>query len=341
MITSIGFLNSGIEIKKLEKYILDDKAKLKFPEYDFSKNIDNDENNIDSSDSEDEITREDILIYSTPNSEDQSFIDFSIYNEEIFSHHDIYVFDLIMDSCYFTKNDDHFLAIGTTETDVMIYNCFVRNPLLPQISLSGHTSEVTSVVYNEYLFSGSIDGSIIKWSIEKEEPILKKIIKNKNYRDVNTNIREVMEICGIDSNKSYLSVTDDSKNLRLYSTNLEKIGCVEISSPIEKSRLNDFLMIADSDGYLHKFDFRNLEKPVISKKVHNSEITSFDICENKVVTGSIDQNLCYLDWNFELIKKYEAKEKIFAVSICSYFPNICVFGGEKNEVKLVFLDSEN
>lgn len=319
MISSIGFFKQGIEIEKMEKYKLDKNAIKKFENYEFK----NKEDFEEESDSDEKIFKDDILFYSTPNTEEQSYIEFQIYNEEIFIHHDIYIFDLILDSCYIENNEKYYIALATSENEIPIYNSFIKNPLLPEISLKGHESEVTTINFNKNLYSGSLDGNLIMWSIDNQKIINKINTGNEIYS---------MAI------NDFILTSKNNEIVTIYSNSLEKISELKIHNKVEKIVIKDKILVSDNAGYVYIFDKRNFNEPLIFKKIHNAEIPALDCDSDKIITGSIDKNISVLNYNLEELKDIKCKEKITSVCLCEYDNRLCVYGGENNECKMLILD---
>ncbi|KAG5859382.1 hypothetical protein KMI_07g12250 [Encephalitozoon hellem] len=321
MISSIGFLPSGISIENLKKFVIDESihqslSYLNIPVVDKEKvSFDDD---IDESE---EIVENDIVVFCTPNEGDVSFLQFYVQNREctnMFLHHDTYVFSTICDSEYFTVGGEMYVAVATFEKDIMVFDPLVRNPVLPQILLKGHEEAVLSMeCWNGTLFSGSLDSTIIEWDSEKA------LAKNRIQATGPVN-----KIGIFDSSVIY-SVEDT-----LYCFD----GEVKLEGEVERIRIiGNGMLVSDSTGTLRYYDLRNMASAVIEKKIHEDSITGVDVLGDKVYTGSLDGTIKVVSLDtLDVVSSRDAEEKVF--SLRTHEDGFYVYGGEKNEPVLSYTD---
>ncbi|KAM0672513.1 hypothetical protein CWI42_030780 [Ordospora colligata] len=318
MITSIGIIPSKIEIDKLKEFQAD-KEIAKSLEHLNIPLIDKSAMTCDYDvDESEDIVEGDVLIFCTPNEEDVSFLQIYIQNKEcvgMFMHHDTYVFSSVIDSENLNIGGTPYIALGTFENDIFVYDPLVRSAMLPQILLKGHSDAVMSLRETEgKLFSGSYDSSIIEWDTKRLE------VRNK----INT--------------AGPVSKIDASGSIVVYSV-ANSLHCFEqeigFESDIEKIKMvGDRMFISDSSGKLWYYDIRNMSNAVLEKKIHDDSIASFDIFEKSIYTASLDGTIKVLDIeSFDVRYVKKADEKVFSIKVCE--EGFFVYGGEQNMLKMV------
>lgn len=313
MINCIGFLPKGINIEKLKKFEKDEEILQKLSYLDLPI-IENEETPSEASEESQKgefVVESDLLVYSTPNSTELSYLQFHVYdqeNDDFVIHHDIYVFSTINDTEYVNLNNNHYVALGTFENHVMLYDALIKNPMTPQILLEGHSGPVMALSRNSHsLFSGSDDKSILEWDFEKltvrnkfeSTQIVEKLCVSDNFK-----------IFG-NSNSIYSYETGEEYNL---DGNLE--NCI-----ID----NNNIYITTSSGILSVFDIRNLNSPKTSKKISEQPLTGLDVLENYVAITSLDGDILVLDI-LDLETKYSHKVKTEIYSVKLSEENVLFFG---------------
>lgn len=270
-------------------------------------------------DESEEIFEEDVVMFCTPNESDVSFLQFHIHNDEctnMFLHHDVYVFSKITDSKCIEIDGNPYVALSTFETEIMIFDPFVRNPMLPQLLLEGHQDSVMSLEYHGgTLFSGGSDSAIIEWDIERRQP-----------RNRVSAVSPVNKIAVFNTSLIYST----SKTLCCLGSKLEFEG------DVEKIRIeDDSMLVSDSTGLLKHYDLRNLSETVNERKIHEDSITDIDVFENSIYTSSLDGSINVLDFSTLCTKDmYKTGEKVFSLKV--HKNGFCVYGGEENELKMAF-----
>lgn len=321
MISSIGFVPSGISMQNLKRFVPDEEIAdslryLDIPIVDTSEKPCDD----DVEESE-EIVENDVMIFCTPNEDDVSFLQFHIHNSEctnMFLHHDVYVFSTITDSSLVEIGNELYVGLSTFENDIMLFDPFVRNPMLPQILLRGHVDSVLSLKYHDHrLVSGGSDAVIAEWDVERGQ------VKDKTVAT-----GPVSNVAVLDSGTVY-SVNDVLYCLR----NEARLG-----GDVEKIRTKDNgVLVSDSTGVLRHYDLRNMSTFVKEKKVHEDSITGVDVLGDTVYTASMDGSVKTVDLlTFETKSTWDSGEKLFSLGV--HGDGFYVCGGESNELMLRAVD---
>ncbi|KAL0266019.1 UNVERIFIED_CONTAM: hypothetical protein PYX00_011736 [Menopon gallinae] len=278
MISSIGLLEKKFSLEKLEKYRIGEAAERPLPLPCIPADYES-----DSSELEDErILESDITLFSTYNNEEYSSIIFYVFGEDYFyAHHDAPVYGTAVDSRRVTLDARSYVALATYENDVSLYDVYVKNMVYPQITLSGHSDSVLSVdVFNNELYTGSQDKSVIKWDVSRREICERYEVGDEVHR------------LGLGDGFAVVAHQDivlmqGGKRLR-----------IKHGAEIEHLLVRDNLFyVSDTNGRLLCFDVRLPDKPLVQKQVHADAISSFDIGPSCIVTGSFDQSIKILDTN--------------------------------------------
>ncbi|KAM0677139.1 hypothetical protein BDAP_002301 [Binucleata daphniae] len=302
MYTKLGFLPKGIQIEKLT-------------------NLNDDTSSNDSSElDDDQIYENDMVIYAVKNTEELSYVEFHVRSIEndFFMHHDIFVTDTITAAEYIKLENTHFIATGGYENNVNLYDCFIYNPLDPQIQLKGHTDKINCIyidntlLQNNMLQSGSDDKQILKWDL-------------CTIREIEREIKD-FEVCKIVSNEVYCSKNGIHSNNYFFDNKCE-IECVKL--------LDNSLYVSDEKGCLKMLDIRK-EGIVLQKKIHDEALTGFEIINDEIVSVSLDELVIHSSKvNFEQKKVINSKNELFCISYNKDF-EACICGGKKDELR--FLD---
>lgn len=320
MISSIGFLPSGISAERLKTFVADEDIRksldyLNIPIVDKSSVFCDDD--VDESE---EIVENDIVVFCTPNEDDVSFLQFHVQNREctnMFLHHDTYVFSTVADSAQVTIGGMPYVALGTFEKDIMVFDPLVRNPMIPQALLRGHEDAVLSVEWsNGVLFSGSVDSTVIEWDVERREPRSRVEVAGP-----------VGKICVLGSSVIYSVET----TLHCLGKELKFEGDVERIKIRENT-----MLVSDSVGNLRVYDLRNGCEAVVDKRIHEDSITGFGICGGDVYTGSLDGSIKIVKIEtLDVVGSKSTEEKVFSLE--THEDGFYVYGGEKNELHLEYV----
>ncbi|KAH9411880.1 hypothetical protein HK407_03g06330 [Ordospora pajunii] len=318
MITSIGIIPSKIEIEKLKEFKVNEEIARSLEHLNIPL-IDKSAMSCDyDADESEDIVEGDVLIFCTPNEEDISLLQIYIQNKEcvnMFMHHDAYVFSSVIDSENLSIGGTPYIALGTFENDILVYDPLVRSAMLPQILLKGHSDAVMSLREAEgRLFSGSVDSTVIEWDAERLE------VRNK--------IEAAGPVSKIDVSGSFVVYSVENA---LYCFG-EKIG---FEGDVEKIRMaDDRIFVSDSCGKLWCYDIRNMSKTVLEKKIHEDSIADFDIFAKSIYTASLDETIKVVDAeNFDVRYVKKVDERVFSIRVCE--EGFFVYGGEQNMLNMV------
>lgn len=310
MINCIGFLPKGINIERLKKFEKDEAILEKLSHLDLPI-IENEEPSTEEFQEEEFVVESDLLVYSTPNSTELSYLQFHVYdqeNDDFVIHHDIYVFSTINDTEYIGLNDNHYVALGTFENHIMLYDALTKNPMTPQILLEGHSGPVMALSRDENsLFSGSEDRSIMEWDLEK--------LTVRNKFECN---QVVEKLCVSDD----VIMFGNSSTIYSYRTGEE----YQMDGNLENCIVDkENIYITTSSGTLTIFDKRNLKCPKISKKIFDQPLTGLDVVRNYVALSSLEGDIVVLNTSdLEIKYSHKVKNEIYSIKLSE--ENVLFFG---------------
>lgn len=322
MISSIGFIPNNQEINSLVEFSPDEfvKQKLDYLQIPYiPKSEDKDENftTLEEVENFPVIKNTDKILFATSNTENISNVAFYGYDQdELFFHHDIFVFSTILDGCYLTGTS---VALATFEPNIFIYDFMVDLPVLPQALLIGHTDVVTGLKNKEgRMISSSEDKTMIEWDISKLVP--KKTIdcqvgiQRFDFEDSNF-------VFGSDT---YININDEN---------------ISLDFELEQLKINkNTVYVTDSNGNIILFDIRNPSKPLYSEKIHEGEI--FDVCiaDDWIVTTSSDNVIKLLKYDEGQLKCKRIIEKESTVYALGFDGEDVFCGDEEDYVFAVKLE---
>jgi len=316
MISSIGFIPNTSDIKELKAFVPDETIQKKLsylqipilnPEEPADSDIVDEGNNAED---KNYIKETDSIVFSTPNTEEMSYCSIYGYDEEeMFFHHDFFVFSTILDSTYLGNN---LIALATFEPDVLVYDFLTKFPVLPQHLLCGHESFVTSIKNKENkIVSSSDDKSIIEWDLNTFG------IKSQNFYDVSIERFDFEGKSLAFAQKNYLCINNENFSL---------------DYDIEQLKIRgDKVYATDAQGYVSIYDMRNLEKKLFSKKIHDAAAVDILILEECIVTSSLDGTVKFWDTNFDIKDTKEQESPIYCLGYNPYSSYNEIFGGSEND----------
>lgn len=323
MINVIKYIPKSIDIEKLKPY---KKDSFILEKLNISELLVNDINNEDVLVSEDTyICESDLVVFSTLNTEEESNLQFYIYDKEhndFMIHHDIFVLSAINDAIYLNFKDFDYIALGTFDKYVYLYDSLIFNPIAPQILLEGHTESVMCVLYeNNKFLSGSEDKSIIEWDLEKN------MIKSQFRTE------DSIEKISLLSENIYYSQKNIIKNL-----NNKEI--ITLDGNIENLvSLNHNIFATTSTGFLTVYDDRNINKPYFSNKYCDAHLTGLDILKNKIGLCSEEGNIYILDaLDFEIKYSEILKSNLYSIKLNE--DNLIFYGDENNLLNMKSLNKQ-
>ncbi|KAM0679698.1 rRNA-processing protein [Glugoides intestinalis] len=331
MISTIGFLSNTTETKALQKFIPDENIKKRLDYFQLPLISDKGErDDYISSDSEElpEIKTTDNILFCTPNSEEISNVAFYGYDDtEMFFHHDLLVFNTIIDSCRLISTN-RYVAVATFEPDIMIYDFGIELPLLPQILLIGHEDAVTGIKNKEEkLMSCSQDKTTIEWDINELR------IKERTAHDIEIERFDFEGNSLVFGAKTHLNINNES---------------ISLENELEQLRIKDNIVyVSDSEGKFTFYDIRNTSKAIFSDKIHEKPILDFCFAKDWIVTTSFDNKVKL--WKngqsgIELKATLEQNSTIFSLGYNEFDTEDEVFAGNAENhvfpIKLEELQSE-
>lgn len=313
MISSLGFIPNSSEIKELNAFVPDEQVKerlsyLQIPILDPPSD--------EGGEEEPPIKATDSILFCTPNTEEISNLAFYAYDDqEIFFHHDLFVFSTIIDSAYLGNN---LVALATFEPDIFVYDFLTRLPVLPQKLLCGHEGAVTGLKNKENrVFSCSDDKTIIEWDLSRMCP------KNRVCHDVSIDRFDFHGNDMVFGCKTYLNINDENIPLNFQMEQLRMQG--------------NYVYVSDSEGNMAVYDARRVgstTRTVLSKKIHDQAVVDFCIVDDWIATTSLDSYIRLWDLGLDLKNELEQSSAVYALGYNNYLGEKEIFAG--NEENFVF-----
>lgn len=310
MISSIGFIPNNPNSNTLKDFIPDEEIKQKLAYLQIPLVTPGEPNEDEDTEEMNEIKQTDNIIYSTPNTEELSHVAFYGYDEnEMFFHHDIFVFSTIIDSAYLGNN---LVACATFEADILVYDCFTKFPVLPQKLLCGHESFVTAIKNKEdRVMSASDDKSIIEWDINSLS------IKSQTFYDVSIEKFDFQGSNFAFAQQKYLYINNEN---------------ISVDYDIEKLRIEgNNVFLTDCEGYVTIYDIRNLGTKLFNKKIHDQSVPDFLVLDEWIVTTSLDNKIKLWDLDFNLKNTIEQPSTVFCLGKDPYAKYDEIFGGNEED----------
>jgi len=311
MISSVGLIHSIAPRRKLDKFIPDREIGQKLKYMNIPLVMGDSGTAEDGSDIEDchEILEGDRLLFATVNTEEMSSLSFYVYNtEDLFLHHDVYVFSTILDSALVS---DRMVALATCEPDILVYDAYTTFPILPQRLFTGHTDMVTGVkIHNGRFLSSSDDRSVIEWDLATGGI---KMQRDHGFPIEKFDFNE-LHICV--GGKNDVKINEDNIVLDAELENIKFIGENEVC-------------ILDTVGKVHVYDVRRTDKPVCTVQGHEGSAVAVDVYNDRLVTGGFDRKVKV--WNrigMGLEETHDKKSPVLAVSVDT---DGRIFCGEEND----------
>lgn len=295
MISRISYLPKGLTLEKLI-----------YPTHD----LDSD----DFSSHEDDIIYEtDQILINIQNTEDISYIQFHIKNDDdFFIHHDIITAETLTEILYYKGSKD-LVAVSGFFNDIYFYDCFLFNPIDYEYKLTGHSGYINQMALeNNNLYSASDDKSVIEWDLETGK------------------IKEKIEF---KAEVKHLAIHGERM---CTGSEFELFDVFKNDAPIELVRLRDenTVFFGDDKGFLKSIDLR-MNKVVNSKKFHNETLTDFCFYGEEVLSVGFDGKIMRIDKDFESFVACKTCDQLACISIDEK-KTLCAYGGIDDKIK--FLD---
>lgn len=317
----------------------------------------------DDSDDEDMILRSsDRVIVCGRTEDDVSYLDMYVYDESdehnLYVHHDIMLpsFPLCVQPVNYSLSketkDKNFVAVGSFEEDIEIWNMDVLDVACPTACLKGHKEAVMTLSWNKavpnVLASGSADKSIIIWNLdsvhEQDGAILKKIRAHKDkVQSVDWNSLEPHLLASASYDKTVLVLDARSfTHSPVFSKLAHDPECVRWNP----HNANE-LYCADEGGCISILDIRHPEQMLKKIEAHNKACSAIDlhpVIPGLLLTASVDRSLKVWDVSTSstcLISREPDVGKLFAASFSQDSPFVVACAGSRGELKVVNLDNSD
>lgn len=294
--------------------------------------------------------------------DDVSYLDMYVYDEadehNLYVHHDIMLpsFPLSVQPINYSmvkeSSDKNFVAVGSFEPDIEIWNMDVLDVACPTAILKGHKDAVMSLSWNKtipnVMASGSADKNIIIWNLdfanEPDKAIVKKIKAHKDkVQSVQWNLVEPHLLASASYDKTIGLI--DARSFT-HSTVLSKLSedpeCIRWNPHIPTE-----LYCSDESGCVSVVDIRNPEKLVKKIEAHGKACSAIDlhpVVPGLLLTASVDRSLKVWDVSDKascLITREPDVGKLFTASFSTDSPFVVACAGSRGELKVVNLDNSD
>lgn len=305
---------------------------------------------------EDEISQLEIYVY-----EEQAIGESGGIEDNLYVHHDLMLpsFPLCLEWIDFPfedKNGDkgNFVAVGSFEKQIEIWNLDVLDLVYPTVTLNGHDDAVMCLSWNRqgrnFLASGSADNSVLLWDLTRPQEALRSFNHHKDkVQTISWNPVKATEL---------LSVAYDGI-IRLFDVRAPQDGLNFVSKlkgDVEQAKWrpqgNSFA-ITDESGRVSFYDPRNSSEPLAILDAHSKSTTCIDFCGVDVngnslfLTASADKSLKV--WSIDpsstkfncLLSREMGVGKIFTAGFLPDAPLIIGAAGNRGNVNMWNLKKED
>ena len=306
---------------------------------------------------EDEIPQLEIYVYEEEVRGESGGVEDNLY-----VHHDLMLpsFPLCLEwiDFPFSGNGDgekgNFVAVGSFEKQIEIWNLDILDMVYPTITLNGHTDAVMSLSWNRqgrnFLASGSADHSVLLWDLSHPEKALRSFNHHKDkVQSVAWNPMQATEI---------VSAAYDGL-VRLFDVRAPQEGISfvsELKGDVEQIKWrpqgNSFA-VSDESGRVSFYDPRNGSGPLSVLDAHAKATTCIDFCgidqngNSLLLTASSDKSLKI--WSIDptstnfncLLSREMGVGKIFAAGFLPDAPLIVAAAGNRGNVNMWNLKKED
>lgn len=314
---------------------------------------------------EDEISQLEVYVY-----EEETIGESGGIEDNLYVHHDLMLpsFPLCLEwidypfstaessetSC--ASNSHNFVAVGSFEKQIEIWNLDVLDLVYPTVSLSGHTDAVMSISWNRqgrnFLASGSADDTVRLWDLGRPDqgPLRTFDHHRGKVQSVTWNPTNATEL---------LSVAYDGM-IRLFDVRAPQEGLTfasKLKGDVEQAKWrpkgNSFA-VSDESGRVSFYDPRNPSEALALLDAHPKSVTCLDFCAldsntgNSIfLTASADKSVKV--WSIDssstsfncLLSREMCVGKIFASGFLPDAPLIIAAGGNRGNVNMWNLKKED
>lgn len=342
-------------------------SKLVRPESNSANNEEFDEEEL-----EDLTLRPSDLLFVTAKTEDEiSQLEIHVYEEQVvgesggiednlYVHHDLMLpsFPLCLEWIDFPfiaeEEKGNFVAVGSFEKQIEIWNLNVLDLVYPTITLNGHADAVMSLAWNKqgknFLASGSADHSVMLWDLARPQAALRSFNHHTDkVQCVSWNPAQATQL---------LSAAYDGV-IRLFDVRAPQDGITfdsKLKGDVEQAKWrpqgNSFA-VSDESGRVSFYDSRNSSEAVAVLDAHSRSATCIDFCGLDVngssifLTASADKSLKI--WSIDpsstkfncLLSREMGVGKIFAAGFMPDAPLIVAAAGNRGNVNMWNLKKED
>ena len=304
---------------------------------------------------EDEISQLEIHVY-----EEQVIGESGGIEDNLYVHHDLMLpsFPLCLEWIDFPfaegRETGNYVAVGSFEKQIEIWNLDVLDLVYPTVTLNGHADAVMSLSWNRqgrnFLASGSADNTVRLWDLARPQESLRVFNHHKNkVQSIAWNPVQATEL---------LSVAYDGV-IRLFDVRAPQDGVNFVSKlkgDVEQAKWRpqgNAFAATDESGRVSFYDPRNPSEALAVLDAHGKSATCIDFCGVDVngnslfLTASADKSLKI--WSIDasstkfncLLSREMGVGKIFAAGFLPDAPLIIGAAGNRGNVNMWNLKKED
>ena len=314
---------------------------------------------------EDEISQLEIYVY-----EEQVLDENGGIEDNLYVHHDLMLpsFPLCLEWIDFPlgsggnenekEKGGNFVAVGSFEKQIEIWNLDVLDLIYPTVTLKGHGDAVMSLAWNRkgrnFLASGSADNTVMLWDLGRpgnQGPLRTFTHHRDKVQSIAWNPTQVTELlsCSYDGNITLFDVRSPQDGVTFAS---------KLKGDVEQAKWRpngQSFAVSDESGRVSFYDPRNPSEALALLDAHPKSTTCIDFCSiengpsgsSLFLTASADKSVKI--WSMDqsstdfncLLSKEMAVGKIFAAAFFPDAPLIVGAAGNRGNVNTWNLKKED